>query len=282
MKRFLIVLISTVFFAACWVRDLILRAAGRKPPACCVVLYYHAVPDAQKAHFESQMDDLIRFADPLPADQRLPLVPGKNYAIVTFDDAYRNILANALPALKDRGIPSTIFVVTEMLGRTAELYDSSASSVDDRLVMSTQDLQSVSSVLVTVGSHSVTHPFLSRLTPEEARVELSQSRRVLEMMLQKPIRLFCFPYGDCNRELFQFCREAGYERVFTTLPQRALSDAAEFVTGRVRVDPTDWRIEFRLKLRGAYRWLPYAFALKRTILRRRPADTTSQPVAVGQ
>ncbi len=36
--------------------------------------------------------------------------------------------------------------------------------------------------------------------------------------------------------------------------------------GRVRVDPTDWPLEFHLKLMGAYRWLPMAIALKRRLL----------------
>jgi len=36
--------------------------------------------------------------------------------------------------------------------------------------------------------------------------------------------------------------------------------------GRVRVDPTDSPIEFRLKLLGAYRWLPLAFSWKRRLL----------------
>jgi hypothetical protein len=62
------------------------------------------------------------------------------------------------------------------------------------------------------------------------------------------------------------CREAGYERIFTTLPVFAFAEPGEFVVGRVRVDPTDWPLEFRLKLAGAYRWLPAAFAFKRLIV----------------
>jgi hypothetical protein len=50
------------------------------------------------------------------------------------------------------------------------------------------------------------------------------------------------------------------------LPVLAFLEPKEFVTGRVGVSPTDWPMEFRLKLAGAYRWLPYAFAWKRRIL----------------
>src|SRR5207245_1160814 len=79
-------------------------------------------------------------------------------------------------------------------------------------------------------------------------------------------KLFSFPHGSFNAKLVEWCREAGYERVFTILPTLAFSDPREFVTGRVSVEPTDWPLEFRLKLLGAYRWLPFGFGLKRKIL----------------
>ena len=51
-----------------------------------------------------------------------------------------------------------------------------------------------------------------------------------------------------NPRLVRECREAGYERVFTIAPSLGLREPDEFETGRVAVDPTDWPIEFRLKL----------------------------------
>jgi len=227
------------------------------------------------------MDDLVRLVEPVPAYRECPLPAGKRYAVVTFDDGYRNLLTNALPLLKTKGIPSTIFIVPGMLGRSPELRDSSTDSVEDRMVMSVEELQQVSSDLVTVGSHSLTHPYLPRLTAKEARRELSQSRSVLETMLQKPVRLFCFPFGACNEELFRLCHEEGYERVFTALPHWKLSGVSEFVTGRVRVDPTDWRLEFRLKLLGAYRWLPIAVEMKRRILWRHGETPSSHTMALS-
>jgi peptidoglycan/xylan/chitin deacetylase (PgdA/CDA1 family) len=279
VKRFVIFSISASFFAMCWMRDLFVRLVGRERPGRCVVLYYHAVPENRRAQFEKQMDDVVRLVEPAPADRTWPLPAGKHYAVVTFDDGYRNILTNALPLLKAKGIPSTIFIVPGMLGLCPELRDKSTHSVEDRMVMSMEELQEIASDLVTVGSHSLTHPFLPRLTAKEARCELSESRRLLETILQKPVRLFCFPYGACNEELFCLCHEAGYERVFTALPQWKISNASEFVTGRVRVDPTDWRLEFRLKLLGAYRWLPMAVEMKRRILRKHAETPISHAIA---
>ena len=91
------------------------------------------------------------------------------------------------------------------------------------------------------------------------------ARTKLEAMLDRHVREFSFPFGAFNERLMEFCREAGYERAYTTLPALAVKRPNEFVVGRVRVDPTDWPLEFRLKLAGAYRWLPMMFSLKRKI-----------------
>ena len=278
-KRVLTLVISAIFFAAYWLRNRAVELLGSELPGNCVVLYYHAVSDRHKIRFERQMDDLLRFAEPATAARRSSLQSGKRYAVVTFDDAYKNILVNALPAMKTRGIPLAVFVVPDMLGITPSLSDTSTASPDERRVMSVKDLQGLVSDLITIGSHSLTHPHLTMLTQEEAMHELTESRCVLEKLLQRPVKLFCFPYGACNEELFSLCRKAGYDRVFTTVPKYAFSDPAEFVTGRVRVDPTDWRLEFRLKLLGAYRWLPVAWTIKRRILGRPLENLAVQPVA---
>jgi hypothetical protein len=66
-------------------------------------------------------------------------------------------------------------------------------------------------------------------------------------------------------KVVKLAREAGYERIFSNLPTLAHLGKEEYVTGRVWMDPTDSRMELRLKVQGAYRWLPYAFALKRKL-----------------
>jgi hypothetical protein len=61
------------------------------------------------------------------------------------------------------------------------------------------------------------------------------------------------------------CREAGYQRVFSIEPTMTVSNSPEYVTGRVIADPTDWDCEFRLKVLGAYRWLPMVCRMNRKI-----------------
>lgn len=258
-KRILKLIISAAFFCGSYLWNLLRRLGGKAAPGTCVVLYYHGVPAENREQFARQMDTLIRWAKPISADFKEPLTLGARYAVVTFDDGVESLAENALPELKKRKIPATVFISTEALGG---FFGPEGCA---EKVMSVGQLRRLPSGLVSVGSHTMTHPLLPSMTEAEARREISGSRAKLEEILNKRITLFSFPYGAFNQRLVECCREAGYERVFTTLPTLAFSDSREFATGRVRVDPTDWTLEFCLKLCGAYRWLPFAFALKRKL-----------------
>ena len=133
--------------------------------------------------------------------------------------------------------------------------------------MTAEQLQKLPSDLVAIGSHTMTHPCLPVLSEDDAKRELAGSRKNLEKILRREVRLFSFPHGAFNGQLINWCREAGYERVFTISPTMAFSDPREYVTGRVLADATDWNLEFCLKVLGAYRWLPHAFRWKHRILR---------------
>jgi peptidoglycan/xylan/chitin deacetylase (PgdA/CDA1 family) len=259
LKRLVKLVISLGVFSISYTRDTIWRLSGKPLPARCVVLYYHSVPPDQRKQFGRQMDTLLRRAKAIPADRMTPLSADKRYVAVTFDDAFESVLHNAVPELEKRKIPATIFVIAGLLGQAPgwEGYP--------ERTMTLGELEQLPADLVTIGSHTMTHPALPTLSEQEVRTELSESRARLEEILHRRIKLFSFPFGAFEEKMIEWCREAGYERIFTTLPHLAFSNPQEFLTGRVSADPNDWLLEFNLKLFGAYRWLPWAFSLKRRI-----------------
>lgn len=237
-------------------------------PATWVVLYYHSIPAEKRLGFARQMDELLRRTTPLRADAQLSGLAAGRYASVTFDDAYQNILDNALPELAKRKIHATLFIVCDCLGRTPswEDYSPSGDPAMNEPLLAEQQLRTMSSDLVQIGSHTRTHPLLPQLSEPEARNELSESRARLQEILQMDVKLFSFPYGAFNEELVEWCRDAGYERVFTTVPRPIALSGNHYTFGRVTVDPDDSALEFSLKLTGAYRWRLYAGALKNKIV----------------
>jgi len=260
-------MVSLVVFATDAFCDGLLRVIGKRTSSKCVVLYYHSIPARHRERFARQMDMLCRFTQPVSADTKACLSEGRRYAVVTFDDANENIIANALPELKSREIPATIFVITEKLGRIPDWENFSVDFTEDDRIMTLEQLQKLPSGLVTLGSHTMNHVLLTSVDIQAARDEITGSRVHLEKMVNLPVRMLSFPYGAYNGELVESCRAAGYERVFTTDPVFALTDPDEFVVGRMVVEPTDWPLEFRLKIAGAYRWMKTASTLKQSVRR---------------
>ena len=138
---------------------------------------------------------------------------------ITFDDAFRSVLDNAIPELLSRSLQSTIFVPVEFIGRTPA-WASEGPGLDREQVMTAEELRSLPD-LVDLGSHTLKHPHLTTLDEAELREELVTSRVKLETVRDRPVRLLAFPYGDYDERVVRACREAGYERVFMIDPQPA-------------------------------------------------------------
>jgi peptidoglycan/xylan/chitin deacetylase (PgdA/CDA1 family) len=252
--------ISLGVYALTALRDSLFRVFGIKPKGYCVILNYHSVPASERRNFARQMDMVLRHSTPLDVQTEALPAQRTRYVGITFDDGFENFISVALPELQRRNIPSTVFIILEALGNefgTPEFLEK---------VMSADQLRSIPQYLVTLGSHTLTHPFLPSLRNEEAFNELLESRLQLEKILNRSVTLFSFPFGGFSDELVQLSRQAGYARVFTTLPNLAFTGEEQFAVGRIRADTTNWPLEFRLKIVGAYRWLPWAFALKRRLL----------------
>ena len=265
MLRIFKLVISIFYSFIIRLRSLLEKLTGRQLPDICVVLYYHAIKPEQRRQFARQMDDLVKRAKTVRAGVEGPLSEGARHVAVTFDDGLAGLIDNALPELVLRNIPATIFIPTGYLGRRPQWEIDNGSAEVNEPVMSADQLRQLPPDLVSIGSHTRTHPRLTLLSQGEALAELCESRRELEEILERDIKLFSFPYGEYNQNLVEAARGAGYERLFTIMPVVAFSEPKEFVTGRVRAAPSDWRLEFRLKIMGAYCWLPLAFSLKRKI-----------------
>lgn len=233
------------------------RILGRKSPAKCCVLYYHSIKSHEAPVFARQLDELCRLGTPVSLHNTPTLNPGQYHFAITFDDGFVSILENAVPELLARVIPCTLFVPSGYLNRVPG-WNPGTLKIDDEIVASPEQLLALPPDLVNIGSHTVTHPNLRVVDPDVADRELRESRRQLEKLLDRKVTLFAFPYGIHSPELICMAHDAGYQRVFITEPRKTCLDPMERVIGRIHIAPDDWWWEFRLKIRGAYAWIPRA------------------------
>lgn len=241
------------------------RLRGQPRLSVPVVLCYHAVADSERNAFARQMQWLSQNARPCRLDEVAVSVEADRVA-VTFDDGLLSFRKHALPELRQWSIPCTVFVPSGYLGRRADWEVDRGYRLDGERVMTAEELRDLPADLVEIGSHSVTHPRMTELVIGEARDQFAGSKRVLEEALGRTVRRFSFPYGAYDGALCSAGRGAGYEGLYaSTLFPEHHEDAGDIV-GRVPVSPDDWHIEFVLKVRGHYWWLPKLSQWKRNVL----------------
>jgi peptidoglycan/xylan/chitin deacetylase (PgdA/CDA1 family) len=68
-----------------------------------------------------------------------------------------------------------------------------------------------------IGSHTISHPLLTRIPITDARVEINDSRIKLQNRFGQEINSFCYPRGYSNPEIQEAVVEAGYTSARSTL-----------------------------------------------------------------
>lgn len=135
---------------------------------------------------------------------------------ITFDDGYVNVLRHGVEPLARTGFKAIQFLPANLLGKCNQ-WDVPLGEAPEPIM----DVHQVRDWLCAghdIGSHTLTHPYLSRLTVPEARREIVDSRKKLEDLFGRKIEHFCYPYGDWNESVGQLVREAGYQTACTTVP----------------------------------------------------------------
>lgn len=258
MKRLTKLAVSVAVRTWDAVSGLALAAAGREPTGPATVLYYHGIPANQRAAFAAQLDTILELARVVRSDTSEDLSSAARSVAITFDDGLLSVLEQAYPELQRRRMPFTVFVPSGSIGRNPAWMAGRTGVGPQEVLMNAEQLRFLArDELVCIGSHTVTHPDLTRQSPAEQRTELTESKRVLEDVLGKPVELFSFPHGRYTPECIRLAEEVGYKRVFTIRPCPAFRSPREFITGRVATNGWDWSLETRLKVLGAYRWMDW-------------------------
>lgn len=77
-------------------------------------------------------------------------------------------------------------------------FKPSAAQREESDLASWEELERLDPAVVTIGSHTMTHPILTSLSAEETEAETRDSRVVLEKRLRREVSMFCYPNGDLN------------------------------------------------------------------------------------
>lgn len=149
--------------------------------------------------------------------QLMPYLAGEKQGKVfgiTFDDGYQNVLDHAVPILEECGFHATNYFVVRQLGGS-NVWDH-PEGVPAAPLMDAAGLRAWAQAGHEVGSHTLNHPVLPRLSTQLAINEIRDSRDALEQLAGEPVTAFCYPYGKFTPELAERVQAAGYLSATTT------------------------------------------------------------------
>jgi len=180
------------------------------------ILMYHYIRNAEgendlrkrlsvsPANFNLQMEYLkkqdyatIKLADLVDPDKKeLSRIyfEKKKPIIFTFDDGYLDAYTEAFPTLKRYNFTGAFFIIR--------------SYTDRALYLSQAQINEMQRAGMEIGSHTLTHPDLRKISINEQRKQIFDSK--------EDAITFCYPAGKYNSKTVSLAKEAGYLAAVTT------------------------------------------------------------------
>jgi peptidoglycan/xylan/chitin deacetylase (PgdA/CDA1 family) len=174
------------------------------------ILTYHAIDERKSvisvspALFRRQMELLaqrniqgISLAQAFEYRDREGRFPDRS-VVVTIDDGYLSVYEQALPVLASLGMTATVFLPTDFIGLSATQARLRLGE-SDRERMNRYHIEKIAQAGFEIAAHSMSHPDLTRLPPNQLEREIALSGQFLEKHFQCPVRSFAYPYGHCDK-----------------------------------------------------------------------------------
>lgn len=180
------------------------------------------------------------------------LQPGKRFIIITVDDGYRDNYELLLPLLNKYQFKAVVYVVT---GENFNRWDVEVSDNPEKVVplMSPEQVKALhDSGLVEIGGHTMTHPFLSKLSESEQREEILRNKLELEALIGELLTSFAYPYGDHDATSKQLAQELGYPFAVATNSGPLLMHQDPYQIRRIAIFPRTDTFGLWRKVKGNY------------------------------
>ena len=226
-----------------------------------VVLNYHSVTDNRDLPLSIKVKEFERQISYLKKKGYLGLSLeeaikydtnsiDRKIVALTFDDGYKDNYENVFPILKKYGFSATVFLISDYIGSKKTFPWHKRRNIS--LSLNWKEIKEMMEGGIVFGSHTLTHPFLTKISSKEAWREIKESKDYLEEKLGTKIQSFAYPYGDFNSKIKEMVKKAGYEiAVGLRCPKEIKED--RFSISRIGVSSIDSFLVFKFKLSGIYR-----------------------------
>ncbi|MDX1928111.1 MAG: polysaccharide deacetylase family protein [Pirellulaceae bacterium] len=183
------------------------------------VINLHGVPESKSSDFGALLEQLRKRYEFIPYSAAVEKIRtgsiDRNYATVTFDDGLKNH-KDAAKVMREHQIQGCFFVTPAVMDLEQSRipdYCKNVLRIQPTEFMDWGDLTQLLDWGHEVGSHTVTHPNMSKISLDQVRYELETSRDIITAKLGQA-KHFAWPLGKFSHFSVAAARavqDAGYE-----------------------------------------------------------------------
>ena len=141
--------------------------------------------------------------------------------VLTFDDGHISNYKFVLPVLREHSFYATFFII--------------ADNIDKPYYMGSKQIKALLDNDMEIGSHGLTHAYLTELNFNDAKREISESRRIIASCTGRPVEVFAYPGGHLNKKITGCVKTEGYRAAVSCIVGRNNSKSNTFLLKRIEL-----------------------------------------------
>lgn len=150
---------------------------------------------------------------------------------LTFDDGFQNFYTEAFPILDEFGFKATVFLVTDFCGKN-NVWAGNPSDFPLSKLLSWNEIKELHNQGIEFGSHTLTHPDLTKISSKQTKSEITESKAKIEEILGSEVKTFAYPFGKFNQEIKQIV-EKEHQAACSTILGKIQTGSDYFALERV-------------------------------------------------
>lgn len=170
--------------------------------------------------------------------------------IITFDDGYQNVWDLAKPVLDRVGFTATVFLVPQAIGQY-NIWDENKSIPIWPCLDKLRCRQLLESGW-ELGAHGWSHQSLPGLEPEALKQEIAGAKQALEQQFDRPISVFCYPFGAWDQKVKECVIKSGYTTACAISPGTKSVTEDPWALRRIYIKSSDHLSDFKRKVSNWY------------------------------
>jgi peptidoglycan/xylan/chitin deacetylase (PgdA/CDA1 family) len=171
---------------------------------------------------------------------------------ITFDDGYEGVFEHAFNLLSKSNVDSKIiFPITDYIGRYNE-WDTTFL-LNRYRHLNNEQIKLMDGDGWEIGSHTKSHRFLSSLNSKQIKLELSESKDILEQLSGSAVKSIAPPFGLLDQRVYDECVEAGYTKIYVQKLNSVVENRSASVRIRNNIYSIDKNSNIINKLEGSNR-----------------------------